>query len=173
MADASQSGGPAPKDPTKADQSDATADSAATESPATSAEDLRARYGAGVVIAGLVVVALTFFAALIAFDKASSVSTALAGVTGVIGTIVGAYFGVQVGSEGKARADENARVATNQLTQANEKAAAVATLVPPQDAPTATRIMAAGSDWGSALEPGGWGRPPAEEGPPSAAPGYD
>jgi hypothetical protein len=106
---------------------------------------------------GLVVVALTFCAALIAFDKASSVSTALAGVTGVIGTLVGAYFGVQVGSEGNPRADENAKAATEKMTQANEKAAAVASLVAREDAPAASQIMMAGSDWGAAVEPEEWG----------------
>jgi hypothetical protein len=72
---------------------------------AKDAEIARARYGVTVVLAGLAVTLLAFGLALLAFDKAGSVSAALAPITGVIGTIVGAYFGVQVGSSGRSQAE--------------------------------------------------------------------
>jgi hypothetical protein len=72
---------------------------------AADAEVARARYGVTVVLAGLAVTLLAFGFALLAFDKAGSVSAALAPITGVIGTIVGAYFGVQVGSSGRSQAE--------------------------------------------------------------------
>jgi hypothetical protein len=72
---------------------------------AQDAEVARARYGVTVVLAGLAVTLLAFGFAVLAFDRAGSVSAALAPITGVIGTIVGAYFGVQVGASGKSQAE--------------------------------------------------------------------
>jgi hypothetical protein len=63
------------------------------------------RYGVVVVLAGLFVILVAFVVAVGQYDKASDVSTALAPITGVVGTIVGAYFGVQVGAAGKDKAD--------------------------------------------------------------------
>ena len=61
-----------------------------------------------VVYSGLFVVLASFIAAALIYSDAADVSTALAPVTGVVGTIVGAYFGVQVGSQGKDTADQRA-----------------------------------------------------------------
>jgi hypothetical protein len=77
----------------------------ARQDAAGDAEIARARYGVTVVLAGLVVTLVAFGLALVAFDKAGSVSAALAPITGVIGTVVGAYFGVQVGASGKSEAE--------------------------------------------------------------------
>jgi phosphate/sulfate permease len=93
---------PAPKKP------DATVDT----------EGLRAKYGVSVVIAGLIVVFLSFLAAVIAYsEKASEVATAIGPVTGVVGTIVGAYFGVQVGASGKKDAEDARVTADHQAKQ--------------------------------------------------------
>ena len=73
----------------------------------------RWKYGLWVVFAGLAVILAAFGAALVAFSEAADVSTALAPVTGVVGTIVGAYFGVQAGAAGKEKAEEQRAQATD------------------------------------------------------------
>lgn len=83
----------------------------------TDLDSLRAQYGVWVVLAGFAVVFLSFGVAVLAFSNASGVSTALAPITGVVGTLVGAYFGVQAGASGKKDA-ENARAkAEHQVKQ--------------------------------------------------------
>jgi threonine/homoserine/homoserine lactone efflux protein len=72
----------------------------------------RWKYGLWVVFAGLAVILVAFGAALLAFSEAADVSTALAPVTGVVGTIVGAYFGVQAGAAGKEKAEQQRAQAT-------------------------------------------------------------
>jgi uncharacterized membrane protein YbhN (UPF0104 family) len=72
----------------------------------------RWKYGLWVVFAGLAVILVAFGGALVAFSEAADVSTALAPVTGVVGTIVGAYFGVQAGAAGKDKAEEERAQAT-------------------------------------------------------------
>ena len=72
-----------------------------------------------VVLSGFAVVLISYGFTLVAFDTGDDVGAALAPITGVIGTIVGAFFGVQAGSEGKAEA-EAAR------TQAEREAKALA-----------------------------------------------
>ena len=72
---------------------------------AESAEFARAKYGVTVVLAGLGGTLVAFGLALLAFDKASAVSAALAPITGLIGSIVGAYFGYQVGASGKSESE--------------------------------------------------------------------
>lgn len=64
------------------------------------------------VVVGLVVLLAAFLVAAFHYKTAGDVSTALAAVTGTIGTLVGAYFGVQAGSRSGERAAsqaENAR----------------------------------------------------------------
>jgi hypothetical protein len=78
----------------------------ANRSGGTGTDDAgRWKYGLWVVFAGLAVILAAFGAALVAFSEAADVSTALAPVTGVVGTIVGAYFGVQAGAAGKEKAE--------------------------------------------------------------------
>jgi hypothetical protein len=52
-------------------------------------------YGARVVIAGLVALVLIFGASLLRFSKAAEVATAVGSVSGIVATLVGAYFGVR------------------------------------------------------------------------------
>jgi hypothetical protein len=73
---------------------------------AESTETTRGLYGLIVVLAGLLVTLGAFGLALLAFSGSENVSAALAPITGLIGTIVGAYFGVQTGASGKAHAEE-------------------------------------------------------------------
>jgi hypothetical protein len=73
------------------------------------------KYGVSVVIAGLVVIFSAFAFALAEYSQAADVSTAMAPITGVVGTIVGAYFGVQVGAAGKDKADRHRKEADDDV----------------------------------------------------------
>jgi hypothetical protein len=77
-----------------------------------------ARYGVWVVLAGLGVILAAFTISVFVFEPtAADVSTALAPVTGIVGTIVGAYFGVQVGSQGRQQAEATTARAQEQVTR--------------------------------------------------------
>jgi hypothetical protein len=102
---------------------------------------LRARYGVLVVLAGLAVILVAFVITVIVFEpEVGDVSTALAPITGVIGTIVGAYFGVQVGGAGKEQA-EAAR------DKAEDQAKILAAVAPP--AAAAAVLGYASSEFGN------------------------
>ncbi|HSR47576.1 MAG TPA: hypothetical protein VLL77_06255 [Anaerolineales bacterium] len=70
-----------------------------------STDDVRIRYGFWVVLAGILAVLIVFVAAAVRWTEASDVATVVGSVTAVIGTLVGAFFGFQVGSEGRAAAE--------------------------------------------------------------------
>jgi hypothetical protein len=58
-----------------------------------------------------------YIVAIFIFNDAQEVSIALAAVTGTIGTIVGAYFGVQTGAAGKEKAEDAAEEARKELSR--------------------------------------------------------
>jgi hypothetical protein len=58
------------------------------------------------VAIGITAVVLVFFVSAWKWASASDVSMAVSSITGVIGTIVGAYFGIQLGSSGKEKVEE-------------------------------------------------------------------
>lgn len=66
---------------------------------------MRIKYGFWIVILGLVLVAAVFLAAIAKWSAAQDAAAAVGSVTGVIGTIIGAFFGVQVGSAGKEKVE--------------------------------------------------------------------
>jgi hypothetical protein len=69
---------------------------------------LRVKYGYRIVISGLVLVVVVFAVGILKMDKpCADVATLVTSVTGVIGTIVGAFFGVHAGSAGKGKADDD------------------------------------------------------------------
>jgi len=77
-----------------------------------------AKYGVWVVLAGLAVILTAFAISVFVFEPtAADVSTALAPVTGIVGTIVGAYFGVQVGSQGRQQAEATTAEAQRRVTR--------------------------------------------------------
>ena len=69
---------------------------------AAQADAARWRYGFLVVLTGIVATLIAFGAAVYATGESAAL---FAGVAGVIGTIIGAYFGVQAGQSGKARVE--------------------------------------------------------------------
>jgi hypothetical protein len=74
--------------------------------------DPKARYGFWIVIAGLGSVIILYIGTIITFailttsdTLANNVVASMGAITGVIGSLVGAYFGVQLGASGKEASD--------------------------------------------------------------------
>jgi hypothetical protein len=65
-----------------------------------------ARYGLIAVIVGIAAVLIICLYAMVHWQSAADVATAISPVTGIIGTIIAAFFGVQVGASGKQRAED-------------------------------------------------------------------
>jgi hypothetical protein len=75
-------------------------------------EDPKAKYGFWIVIAGLGSVIVLYIGTIIIFailttpdTLANNVVACMGAITGVIGSLVGAYFGVQLGASGKEASD--------------------------------------------------------------------
>ncbi|MBG0830911.1 hypothetical protein HS041_24430 [Planomonospora sp. ID67723] len=94
------------------------------ERVAAESEAARWRYGFYVVLTGLVVILVGFV--VIALHNGDG-NASFAGLVGVSGAIIGAYFGVQVGQSGKARVEA-------ELRRANEMAIRLAAKVHAHDA---------------------------------------
>ncbi|AQZ60383.1 unnamed protein product [[Actinomadura] parvosata subsp. kistnae] len=92
---------------------------------AAQADATRWRYGFLVVVAGILALLVAFGAAVFASGEFAAL---FAGVAGVIGTIIGAYFGVQAGQSGKARVEA-------ELARTQEMVVRLAAYVGPTNAP--------------------------------------
>ena len=88
---------------------------------------VKAKYGFWVILSGLAVLLITFLYSGWRWPDVKDASTALAAVTGTIGTLVGTYFGFHAGASGKDQA-ESAR------TVAEDKVEKLAGLLPRDDA---------------------------------------
>ncbi|HSK83501.1 MAG TPA: hypothetical protein VK902_08880 [Rubrobacter sp.] len=66
---------------------------------------LRLRYGFWIIITGFVLVFLITLISMFRWSEVTSVATVVGAVASLVGTVVGAFFGVQVGAVGKERAD--------------------------------------------------------------------
>ncbi len=64
-------------------------------------DPLRTKYGFWIVFTGIVVVLVVFLASLLKWSSSNDVATSVGSVTSVLGTLIGAFFGIQVGSAGK------------------------------------------------------------------------
>src|SRR3954468_23081033 len=91
-------------------------DAGDTTSPTTK----DAPYGMWVILAGLGAMTIVTIGALVRYSDPTAIVTALGPVTGVIGTLVGAYFGLR----GSSLAQQNANAAEL------ERAKAATTIVP-------------------------------------------
>jgi hypothetical protein len=94
-------------------------------------------YGVVVVVGGLTAITLCLVAALYVYrnvssgtDSAGAVATVLAPITGVVGTVVGAYFGIQAGSAGTAAAQAAANEAQATALEAMRDLAAITAMTP-------------------------------------------
>lgn len=92
---------------------------------AAQADAARWRYGFYVVVTGIVAILVAFGAAVFASGQFAPL---FAGVAGVVGTIIGAYFGVQAGQSGKARVEA-------ELSRAQELVVRLAAYVGTENAP--------------------------------------
>ncbi|MEU0565640.1 hypothetical protein ABZ297_09635 [Nonomuraea sp. NPDC005983] len=92
---------------------------------AAQADAARWRYGFFVVVTGIVAILVAFAAAVFATREFAPM---FAGVAGVVGTIIGAYFGVQAGQSGKARVEA-------ELSKAQELVVRLAAYVGTENAP--------------------------------------
>jgi len=95
-------------------------------------------WGAIVVIAGLAVVVSVFFGALAHYADSKDVVAVVGAVTGVVGTIVTAFFGIH--ATARAASDATQKVAaagenaTKTVKDANDKALAAAAYIPASQA---------------------------------------
>lgn len=95
----------------------------ADERTAAESDAARWRYGFYVVLAGLGVILAGFAVAVL---RTGDAGTLFAGLSGVVGTMIGAYFGVQAGQSGKDRAEA-------ELRRVNDRATRMAAYVGPQN----------------------------------------
>jgi len=78
-----------------------------------------------VVIFGLLTVGIVFVLGLTKVGDDAQVVALASSAAGVIGTVIGAYFGVQVGSSGRKEAEDGRH-------RESEKAQALAAVAPPE-----------------------------------------
>jgi hypothetical protein len=81
------------------------------------ADELRIKYGARLILAGFILLAIVVVGGLVKFDSGEDVSKIVLAVAGVVGTIIGTFFGVQAGSFGKERAEQHAKDAETRADQ--------------------------------------------------------
>ncbi len=76
-----------------------------SSSSAEEIDRLRLRYGFWIIITGFALVFLVTVISSFRWAEVTSVATVVGAVASLVGTVVGAFFGVQVGAVGKERAD--------------------------------------------------------------------
>jgi hypothetical protein len=86
----------------------------------------RIKYGFWVVLLGIGALVFIYVVAFLRWTTASDIAALVGSAGGVIGTIVGAFFGVHTGAVGKERAEE-------QRDTANSKLQALLGITPPQE----------------------------------------
>ena len=93
---------------------------------APSVDVIRVKYGACLVAAAFLLLAVVFAIAVYRFTSAADVAAVVASVATVVGTIIGAFFGIQVGTSGKEaaeaqrdRSEQVTRVALSKLSPAD------------------------------------------------------
>ena len=95
-------------------------------------------WGAIVVIAGLAVVVSVFFGALAHYGKSMDVVAVVGAVTGVVGTMVTAFFGIhataRAGRDATQKVATAGDYATKTVREANDKALAAAAYIPASQA---------------------------------------
>jgi len=78
---------------------------------------LRLRYGFWIIVTGFALVAFITMVSIFRWADVTSVATVVGAVTSLVGTVVGAFFGIQVGAVGKERA-EASRERSEEVTRA-------------------------------------------------------
>jgi len=65
---------------------------------------LRIKYGYRAILGGFILVAVVLVVAIWRWDVANDVAVVVGLFTSMVGTVIGAFFGIQVGSQGKEEA---------------------------------------------------------------------
>jgi uncharacterized membrane protein YqjE len=83
---------------------------------------MRLRYGLLIILAGFGLVALIALISIYKWDDVTNVATVIGATTSLVGTVVGAFLGVQVGAAGREQAEadrqrveETSRIALSML----------------------------------------------------------
>jgi cytochrome bd-type quinol oxidase subunit 2 len=87
-----------------------------------SAETTRLKWGAAITAVAFVAIVAVFCMAVWMFDSANDVVATVGVITGLMGTVIGTFFGVQVGSAGTQTATTAALQAARAADQAAESA---------------------------------------------------
>jgi hypothetical protein len=90
-------------------------------------DQMRLRYGFWIIIIGFGLVAFITVVSIFAWSEVTNVATVVGAVSSLVGTVVGAFFGVQVGSVGREKA-EAARDRSQEVTEA------ALSMLPPESA---------------------------------------
>jgi hypothetical protein len=70
---------------------------------------MRLRYGLLIILAGFVLVALIAIISIYRWEDVTNVATVIGATTSLVGTVVGAFLGVQVGAAGREQAEADRR----------------------------------------------------------------
>src|SRR3954452_8183624 len=119
-------------------------------------DSARTAYGMWVILAGLAAMTAVTVVALLRYSEPTAIVTALGPVTGVIGTLVGAYFGLRGSSLAQQHAiageaaREKAAAAKLSTTNGHGDASAVG---PPAQTTSSASVDATAADSKGALDP--------------------
>ena len=102
--------------------------------PDLSAELERVRYGARLVGGAFVLLGVVFAIAVWRFTAARDVTAAVGSVATVVGTIIGAFFGIHIGSAGKESAEDGRARAEAKHARAETVAQMALAKLDPRDA---------------------------------------
>jgi hypothetical protein len=119
MSDSRESRDPPPQVTAKQEGKPEVAPDQGAEAPAPdnnqpTSEDVKAKYGYHIILAGLALVTVLYITTIIIFasltpdNLANNVVASMGAITGVIGSLVAAYFGLQAGAAGKEASDAKA-----------------------------------------------------------------
>jgi hypothetical protein len=86
---------------------------------------LRLRYGFWIIVTGFALVAFITIVSTFRWVEVTNVATVVGAVSSLVGTVVGAFFGVQVGAVGKERAEVSRE-------RSEEMARAALSMLPPE-----------------------------------------
>jgi len=100
----------------------------------TASDASKTRYGFFVVVIGFAVVLAALIFSALHYADVKDATAAVGSITGVVGTLAGAFFGVHAGAAGKEKAEAERQ-------QAQEKVERLAALLSPSDAVRALRMQ--------------------------------
>jgi hypothetical protein len=94
---------------------------------------MRTKYGFWIIIVGFIIVLGAFAIAIVKWSDAKDVTAGVGAVTGIVGSLSGAFFGFHAGAAGKEKAEAERNKVHQQLAR-------LAALMPPAEAARALNI---------------------------------